>query len=134
MSVGLLLITHGQVGSALLESATSILGICPLHTETLSVATYSEPEQITRQAQGILRQIDQGGGVLVLTDLYGSTPANIACSLYQAERVRVVAGLNLPMLIKIFNYAQLDLDALVAKALRGGCGGVMEHHPASSAG
>ncbi len=129
MSVGLLLITHGQIGSALLESATSILGICPLNTECLSVAPYSEPQQISDQARGVLRQIDQGSGALVLTDLFGSTPSNIACSLYHPGQVRVIAGVNLPMLIKIFNYARLDLDALVDKALAGGCRGVMEYQP-----
>ncbi len=129
MNVGLLLITHGAIGSALLESATSILGICPLNTECLAVAAYSEPEQITRQARGVLKQIDQGAGVLVLTDLYGSTPSNIATSLYQPGRVRIVSGVNLPMLIKIFNYAQLDLHALIEKALEGSRKGVLEYQP-----
>ena len=66
-----------------------------------------------------------GDGVLVLTDLYGSTPSNIACKLRRHGHVRVVSGVNLPMLIRVLNYPDLDLDSLKEKALSGGRDGVL---------
>jgi len=62
----------------------------------------------------------------VLIDLFGATPCNIACSLISNHRVRVVGGVNLPMLVKLMNYPATDLDTLVNIALSGGCQGVLD--------
>lgn len=123
MSVGLLIVSHNNIGHAMLQTAMDILEICPLQTECLSVAPYSITEHITEQARGIMEQLEQGDGILILSDLLGATPSNIACRL-QNDNTRMVTGLNLPMLLKIFNYAQLSLDELTQKALEGGNNGV----------
>lgn len=124
MTVGLLMITHYELGSSLLKTATKMLGACPLPAEALAVVENSDLELLEAQARQMLRNLDRGQGVLVLTDLYGSTPANIATRL-QDKRTAVVSGINLPMLVRVLNYPQLDLQALSQKALSGGRDGVV---------
>ncbi len=124
MSVGLLLITHDAIGELLLDSMRVTLGELPLPAAALPVARDQDPESLYTQARALIQRLDQGAGVLILTDVYGATPANIACRL-SGEGVRVVAGLNLPMLLKVCNYASLDLLALETKAYEGGRAGVL---------
>ena len=125
MSVGLLLITHNNIGTTLLEAATRIFGTCPLRAETLAVTEESERQHLERRAMQMADQVDAGDGILVLTDLFGSTPANIARSLQIRARVRVLSGINLPMLVRAFNYASLPLAEITAKAESGGKDGVV---------
>jgi PTS system ascorbate-specific IIA component len=73
----------------------------------------------------MISQLDQGQGVLVFTDMYGSTPSNIAYSLAQRGRVNVISGINLPMLIRALNYQIMDLDMLTEKAVSGGKEGII---------
>ncbi len=124
MQVGLLLITHDALGELLLESARVTFGNLPLSAEALAVAWDQEPEDVHEQARALCDRLDDGAGVLILTDIYGATPANIACRL-SGPKVRVVAGLNLPMLLKVCSYAGLDLPSLEQKAYEGGRGGVL---------
>jgi PTS system ascorbate-specific IIA component len=126
MSVGLLLITHNDIGSSLLETATRTFGRCPVPAETLCVAADSDPDRLLAQARALVQGLDQGAGVLVLTDLYGATPSNIADRIEVSIPVRVVAGVNLPMLIRVLNYCGLDLEALAEKAVRGGRDGILQ--------
>lgn len=126
MNVGILMITYGNIGAVILQAATRVLGVCPLATLTLSASEDCDPEQVFLEAENSLLKLDHGDGVLVLTDLYGSTPANIACRLQQQHHVRVVAGLNLPMLVRLLNYPHLSLDELAEKATSGGRDGIQE--------
>lgn len=128
MSVGLLLITHNDLGSALLETATKMLGHSPLLAETMAVTLRADPDLLRAQSRQMLKDLDRGQGVLVLTDMFGSTPANIATALRQDGKVEVVAGVNLPMLVRVLNYPQLELQALVEKAVSGGRDGVISCH------
>lgn len=125
MNVGILLVTHGEIGNALLQTAIEVLGICPLSSCVLSAPAGCDPEKIFAEANAALNDLDSGDGVLVLTDLYGSTPSNIACKLQSRSQVRVVTGLNLPMLIRVLNYPRLELAALTLKAISGGRDGVL---------
>jgi PTS system ascorbate-specific IIA component len=125
MSVGVLLITHDQLGSALLDTAVKILGHCPLHTEVLSIPLNGDVEALRRNAAALTRAMDEGQGVLVLTDIFGATPSNIAASLAEAGRIAVVAGVNLPMLVRVLNYPQDPLDGLTEKAIAGGNRGIL---------
>jgi PTS system mannose-specific IIA component len=129
MSVGLLLISHNELASNLLETATKMLGRCPLTTETLTVSISSDPSLMQEQALAMYHDLDQGDGVLILTDMYGSTPSNIASRLLEKNRSALVTGLNLPMLVRVLNYADLNLPELAAKALSGGCDGVIAVNP-----
>ena len=126
MSCGLLIITHNQIGEALLETATRMLGFCPLMARTLAVTAESNPDQLREQAQFLARDLNQGDGVLVLTDMFGSTPSNIATSLGKDREVSVASGINLPMLVRVLNYPHLSLERLTTKALSGGREGILD--------
>ncbi len=127
MSVGLLLLTHDHLGSVLLDSASQALGRCPLKTEVLGVGADCEPEDLYRRADRMCVGLDEGDGVLVLTDLYGATPSNVAERLVRSrDDRRLVAGVNLPMLIRVFNYPGMGLQGLMDKALSAGRDGVFQ--------
>ena len=123
--VGLLIITHNNVGGALFDAALSVLGSCPLPFEILPVSQNCDPEERLQKAQGHLERLNTGDGVLVVTDMFGSTPSNIATKL-AADNVTIITGLNLPMLIRIMNYPDLSLEKLANKAVSGGQTGVIE--------
>lgn len=124
MKVGLLIVTHGRIGEALLETATNMLGLCPLRAEVLGIRQDCEPQEVLQQARGLIEQLNEGAGVLVLTDMYGSTPSNIAGAL-GGRGVSVIAGVNLPMLVRVLNYPQLGLAEIAGKAVSGGHDGVL---------
>lgn len=129
MSVGILLLTHPGVGSSLLHTATRILGETALATRCLEVPPGSDVVAATTSARDLIRDIDDGDGVLILTDVYGATPSNVACSLHSDGGSTVVAGLNLPMLIRTFNYPGDDLTHLAERASEGGARGIHRHDP-----
>ena len=125
MSVGILLVTHRPLAGDLLRIATEILGRTPPGVACCEVINDTPLDAILARCQQLAATIDQGEGVLVLTDLYGATPSNIARAVADSRaRARVVSGLNLPMLLRTLNYATLDLDSLAKKALSGGRDGV----------
>jgi len=132
MSVGLLLITHEGIASNMLSTAKNMLGVCPLATRALEVPLDTSPEEIIIQAQIYIKTLDQGNGVLILTDLYGSTPSNIGGQLLVNSGLRLVAGLNLPMLVRLLNYPQLDLEKMTQKALSGGKDGIILYETKSN--
>ncbi len=123
--VGLLIITHNNVGGALFDAATSVLGSCPLPFEILPVSQNCDPEERIEKAKKYLEKLNQSDGVLVITDMYGSTPSNIATKL-AADQVTIITGMNLPMLVRVMNYPNLSLDKLAHKAVSGGQTGVIE--------
>lgn len=124
MSIGILLMTHPGIGSALLTTASRLLAVCPTRIRCLDVPLDANTEDILERASREMLDLDDGEGVLVLTDAYGSTPSNIACRLAEKHFARVVSGLNLPMLIRVFNYFTEDLDTLSRKAVNGGTRGI----------
>lgn len=126
MTVGVLLITHEGLGTALIAVATRLLRQLPLKTEAFEVPFDADPEALLPQASAALRRVDGGDGVLVLTDLYGASPSNLAARLARiGTPVRRVSALNLPMLLRVMNYAELDLDALPPVAAAGARNGVV---------
>ena len=126
MSVGVLLITHEGIGHALLAVATRLLRKLPLQTDAFEVPFDGDVDALLPQASAALRKVDGGHGVLVLTDLYGATPSNIAAKLSRlGTPVRRVSALSLPMLLRVMNYADLPLDELPAVAAAGARNGVI---------
>jgi len=120
MSVAILLITHEGLGQPLITSAERMLGSLPLPVAALAVPFDADPEAMLVAASSALRRIDQGDGVLILSDLYGATPANIARrAAFLGSPVRRVAGLNLPMLLRALNYPELDLEQMARAAATG---------------
>lgn len=133
MSVGVLIITHDGIGPALLGTATLMLDNCPLQTKLLTTSRDCDPDQLREEAVEQIKILDTGEGVLILTDLYGSTPCNIAQKLTSEGQVAVVSGLNLSMLIRVFNYPQLTLLELSDKAVSGGRDGISRVMPEGNA-
>lgn len=129
MRVSILLVTHNNFGRLLLDTVVDTLGFCPLYTECLTIGQGSDPDTQSARARELLAGFPSGSGILILTDIFGATPCNLALQLKAEEPVRVVAGLNLPMLLRVFNYPKLDLDTLAAKAVSGGRDGVMLVQP-----
>lgn len=120
MSVALLIITHDSIGRSLLETATNMLGICPIATENLSIKRNSNPQKLFIKAQQLCHEIEQREGLLILTDMYGSTPSNIASRLIKGRPDRLmISGINLSMLVRVMNYPQLNLKELADKAHSG---------------
>lgn len=126
MTVGILLLTHEGIGTALLGVAGRLLQPLPLRAEALEVPFAGDPDALLPLASAALRRIDGGEGVLVLTDLYGATPSNLAAKLARlGTPVRRVSGLSLPMLLRVMNYPDLALDELPAVAAAGARNGVL---------
>ena len=123
MKVGILLVTHSDIGKQLLLTATSVFGKNPFQVELLSIDNYDQPSDVKELADKYVKFLDNGAGVLVLTDIIGTTPSNIASSINH-DKIKVVAGLNLSMILNVFNYPEHSLDQLSIKALEGGIQGV----------
>jgi mannose PTS system EIIA component len=129
--IGILLVSHGAFGESLIHCASHVLGKRPLYVRQLGVTVHDDPEEILPVAEDLIRFLDQGQGVLVMTDIYGATPSNIAARILKPGRVEGIAGVNLPMLIRALTYRDEPLEAVVAKALSGGSEGVMRMPPSA---
>jgi PTS system ascorbate-specific IIA component len=125
MSVGILIAAHGKLGHLLVDTITDLLGPLPLPTDVLEVRRVQATDVLLRQGERMINRLDSGDGVLLLTDAYGSTPSNIVTRLGDPPRTLVVAGVNLPMLVRVYNYPSLDLATLAQYAIEGGQRGIM---------
>ncbi|HST43990.1 MAG TPA: PTS sugar transporter subunit IIA [Luteimonas sp.] len=126
MATGVLLITHAGIGTAMLAVARGLLRNLPLRVEAFEVPFDGDLDALLPQASAALRRVDDGDGVLLLTDLYGASPSNLAARVARlGTPVRSVSALSLPMLLRVLNYAELDLQALPAVAAAGARNGVV---------
>ena len=123
--IGILIVAHGAFGEALIHSASHALGKRPLRVRQVGVTVHDDPEAILPRARDLVAQLDDGDGVLVLTDIYGATPGNVALRLLAPGKVEGISGVNLPMLIRALTYREHGLAAAVEKALSGGTEGVI---------
>lgn len=127
MTVSLLLITHPNIGESLLTAAKITFGYLPLKTEAVEIGYHEDPDQLLPQLEKKIIEMDDGDGVLILSDLFGSTPCNTARKLQTNQQSFLVAGLNLPMLMRTLNYPTLNLLELAQKAMSGGKDGIISH-------
>ena len=123
--IGVLLVTHGEIGTALLGSASQILGGAPAQVATLSVWRQDDPDDLVLRARELVEQIDSGDGVLVLTDIFGATPGNVVSRLLQDDHIEGVSGVSLPMLLRVVTGRNGSLSAAVKRAVSGGSEGVV---------
>lgn len=123
--IGVLIITHGGLGEQLLRAAAHTLGAQPERVECLTVSDRDKPEALLARAREALGRIDDGSGVLVITDMYGATPANVAAKLLVDGRVEGLSGANLPMLVRALAHRNEPLAAVVEKARSGAADGVV---------
>ena len=123
--IGIFLITHGSLGESLVQCACHVLNKRPQLIVQLGVSGQDDPLDALPLARDMLKLVDSGRGVLLLTDIFGATPSNVALKLLQPGRIEGVAGVNLPMLLRALTYREKDLETLVTKAVAGGRDGVM---------
>ena len=123
--IGILVIAHGTLGESLIHCASHVMGTRPPLMRQLGVGTHDDPTSLLPQAQRLVKELDEGQGVLILSDIYGATPCNMVGRLLEPGRVEGVAGVNLPMLVRALTYRNESLARLVEKALSGGREGVI---------
>lgn len=123
--IGILIISHGAFGEALIHSASHVLGKRPLRVRQVGVTMHDDPDAMLPVAQELVKQLDDGDGVLILSDMLGATPSNLATRLLQPGHIEGVSGVNLPMLIRALTYREEPLAIVVEKAISGGTAGVV---------
>jgi len=129
VSVGILLVTHEQIGRQLVATAEAIFCRDMASVACVSVPANITPQQLGRYAEQIRDTMiaqDSGAGVLVLTDVYGATPDNLARDFTGQCNARVVSGVNLPMLLRVLNYSRQSLQQLCETAVAGGESGIQQ--------
>jgi mannose PTS system EIIA component len=128
--IGILLITHGSFGEALVQNACHVLNKRPVQVNQLGVSAQDDPLDLLPLALQMLDLVDNGEGALVLTDIFGASPANLAIKLLQPGRVEGLTGVNLPMLLRALTYREKGMEILLQRARDGGRDGVfnmLEH-------
>lgn len=128
MTVNLFLITHEKVGSSLLKAVAKTFGELPLPAKAITIGYQCDPEESVLKLCRLVKHLAQSDEVLVLTDVPGSTPCKIAQKFSHRccnEHIKIIAGINLPMLMRIMNYPSLNLHQLAEKALSGGKEGIV---------
>ena len=127
--IGILVISHEPLGTALIHCTRHIYGRLPVQLAALDVIPDEDPEAACRGARELIARINDGSGVLVLTDLYGATPSRIAASLADPLRVVVVAGVSLPMLVKALASRRLPLEDLAELLMTSARNAIVEIAP-----
>lgn len=123
--IGILLITHYGLGESLVQCAVHILNKRPSQLVQLGVAAQDDPLDLLPLAQDLVKFVDKGDGVLILTDLFGATPSNLAAKLLVPGHVEALSGVNVPMLIRALTYREKGWETLLARAASGGRDGVL---------
>lgn len=111
--IGGVLVTHGRLGEELLEAARRIVGDLP-HLTFVSIGWNDDAAESRKRIAEAVKSVESGRGVLVLTDMFGGSPSNLAMPLLEKDRVEIVTGVNLPMVIKMAN--QVASDSLAEHA------------------
>jgi PTS system ascorbate-specific IIA component len=129
--IGIILLAHEEMGRGLLHAVEHVLGKRPEQLDIQPIDYQQPQESLVQALSERIRTINQGDGVLVLADIYGSSHTNAACRLLVPGRVELVSGINLPMLVRVLNYRNLSMDALLRKAQSGGVEGIVRAIPAA---
>lgn len=123
--IGILIVSHEPLGTALLHCTRHIYGRLPVQLAALDVVPDEDPEAALKAARELLARINDGSGALVLTDVYGATPSRIAARLHEPERIEVLAGVNLPILIKALTHRREPLAELAPRLIEAGQQAIM---------
>ena len=118
--IGTLVVTHGHLAQELVAAAEMIVGDIS-HIQAVSIGWHDDVNDARKEIERRIAEVDRGSGCLVLTDMFGGTPSNIAFAFYEPGRVEVITGVNLPMIIKIAGQEEGDtLDSLARAVLEQG--------------
>jgi PTS system ascorbate-specific IIA component len=123
--IGILIIAHGGLGESLIHCVSHVLGKNPPQLTHFAVGTNDDPTDLLPQAQQIVNKLNTGDGVIVLSDMYGATPCNLVAKLLAPNQIEGVAGVNLPMLVRVLNYRDKPIKTCIEKAVSGGRDGVV---------
>ena len=123
--IGVLIVAHGKLGDSLVDAVTHVLGARPPQFGVFAVAASDDPLSLLPKARNAVADLDTGDGVAILSDIYGATPCNLAGKLQVPGRVELIAGVNLPMLVRAFTYRAKGMDTMITKAVSGGRDGVL---------
>lgn len=118
--VGILVVAHNALGESLVDCVQHVLGEVPPNLKVLSVYPEDDPQKKLEEGRALIGEIDSGGGVLILADIFGATPSNVARQLCHGEHVMGVAGVNLPMLLRVVCQAEKSMPDLARIAYEGG--------------
>ena len=124
--VGILIISHGAFGEALIRAAGHMLGKPLQGVYQLKVTAQDQPEALLVRARELIGRLDEGQGVLIMADMFGATPGNITARLLAAGKVEGISGANLPMLVRALTYRESSLAVVLDKAMSGGRDGVVD--------
>ena len=112
--IGMILVTHGRLAEEFVHAMEHVVGTQP-DVATVCIGPQDDMEQKRKEIAKAIKQVDSGSGAVILTDLFGGTPSNLAISLLKAGKTEVIAGINLPMLIRLAG-ARKDMDLAAATA------------------
>lgn len=115
--IGILIVTHCQLGEALIEAAEFIIGSRPKGMLFVSIDINESADKLRKKVAEGVKAVDQGEGVLILTDMFGGTPSNLSYSFLEEGRIEVISGVNLPILIKAENLRSGNELNKLAKSL-----------------
>lgn len=118
--IGMVIVTHGRLAEEFVAATEHVVG-AQKNVEAISIGPDDDMEQRRNDILAAVARVDSGNGVILLTDMFGGTPSNLAISIMDKANVEVIAGINLPMLIKLATIrAESDLKAAVAQAQESG--------------
>lgn len=123
--IGILLLTHAPLGDAFVQAASHVFRGRPERLEAIDVRADQDTADVNRVALEAVHRLDDGSGVLVITDMMGGTPSNCTLKLHSPGHVEVIAGISLPMLLRALTYRNDTLDVVVEMALAGGQSGAV---------
>ena len=119
--IGILIVTHANLGSALIETVEFILGSAQDHLDSVSINIQEDPESLRKKIKTGITKTQTEDGVLVLTDMFGGTPSNLSYSFLEEGRIEVISGVNLPILLKAVNARKkMDMESLTEALIEHG--------------
>ena len=116
--VGILLVTHGEIGKSLIDCAAHILDNQPVSVESLSINSNNDLHKYSDIIAKKIKNLESGHGVLIMTDIYGATPCNLLSKFIEEDKVEVVTGINLPMLIKAISDRKDNINTLIHDSIK----------------
>jgi len=108
--VGIVIVTHSQLGDALIDAAEFILGTRPDTMVSVSINLKENVDKLRKKISEAIKEVDRNKGILILTDMFGGTPSNLSYSFLEEGKVEVISGVNLPILIKAADFQKKEID------------------------